>query len=234
MEVWWNKIDRKQKEMTLKYSTLLTSFYVSTTIIQKICGLLKIHSGRPSIIIYSMGLFTLTSSAILSDINTNMMFSYIYPSSNITRNITNYFNYNKNSILILNNTMEKLKLYINHDEKLRYTYLSIFSFIILEQLPIPFVSMLYTLLPSSILTYGVFARSGPFSIFGSYIGAGSIVSQFFFEYSEQKSKVYNTLRFFNISFKLIYFPTVSLYFYNIPSIYYTKRYSNSRWNGLYI
>ena len=36
--------------------------------------------------------------------------------------------------------------------------------------------MLYTLLPSSILTYGVFARSGPFSIFGSYIGAGSIVS----------------------------------------------------------
>lgn len=170
MKMWVKEIKRKidDKKEVIKYGSLLTSFYMSTTCLQKIFGIMKIHSGRANMVLHSIGFCALASSVILSDIISNFVGLCMYPETTL--------GFSKNNVSLQGNvfnSLESLKNYHRSENNMKYLYLSTLSFIVLEQLPIPFVSVFHTLLPSSILTYGVFARGG---LFGTYIGAGSIPS----------------------------------------------------------
>lgn len=122
------------KDEFIRYGAMTLTFWLSSVLFQGAAGLATVHSGRSGVVQMAIG-----SAGALVAASTSQMTS-------------NAISHNR---LVVN------KFALKYDrEAIRRLYVSVACFVVLEQLPFPFVLPFGTILPSSLLDKGVFARAG--------------------------------------------------------------------------
>lgn len=129
-------VKKVKKEEAVKSSVIIGTFWTSLTLAQKFAGFITAHSGRHLLTTALYGAIALSASSFAS-LSAPSALSRIHDSCSFL-------------------SAEKLT---GSEDLVRKLYLTCGTFMILEQLPIPGITPLKTLIPSSLLVKGVFARS---------------------------------------------------------------------------
>jgi len=135
-KAWFLKTKFKEEIDTkgcIRFATISSTFWISSIAFQRVAGAVTVHSGRSGVVQMFAGGVGAGASTALSLMTNNAL--------NNDRFVVDKFS-------------------LEYDRQtIRNIYLSVVCFTVLEQLPIPFVLPFATVLPSSLLDKGVFARA---------------------------------------------------------------------------